>query len=170
MNCEEITDILESMRDIPYPELDCINANNKFISMLFNTYAGMSGELTAILQYTYESIMFNNEEISKIMKKISIMEMKHLSILGNMLKKLGRPPVYQSGNGTLWNAKNVNYIMRNVEEVMRNNIKEEERAIKNYEELIECTNDECIKRLFERIIMDEKAHIEVFKKIIEIYC
>lgn len=167
MNCEEIIKILESVRNIPYPELECINANNKFISLLFDTYSGMHGELTAILQYTYESIMFNNEEISKIVKQIAIMEMHHLSILGEMLKKLGRPPVYKSGNETLWNAKNINYVMRNVEEVMKNNIQEEHQAIRNYESLIECTNDECIKKLMERIILDEKSHIEVFNAIMQ---
>lgn len=167
MNCEEITNILESVKSIPYPELDCISANKKFIGLLFDTYSGTNGELTAILQYTYEGIMFNNEEISKIVKQISIMEMHHLSILGRMLKKLGRLPVYKSANEILWNAKNINYIMRNVEEVMKNNIQEEYRAIRNYENLIECTNDECIKKLLERIILDEKAHIEVFNLIMQ---
>lgn len=167
MNNEQISTILESVRNIPYPEIECIKANNKFINLLFDTYAGMDGELTAILQYTYESIMFNNEEISKIVRQISIMEMHHLAILGKMLKKLGRPPVYKSGNEISWNAKNINYVMRNVEEVMKNNIQSEQQAIKNYEKLIEYTNDENIKKLIERIILDEKSHIEVFKAIAE---
>lgn len=84
-----------------------------------------------------------------------------------MLKKLGRPPIYQSGTGMLWNAKNINYVMRNLEEVMRENIRGEQKAIRDYKELMECTNDECIRNLIERIILDEKTHIEVFKSILE---
>lgn len=166
MNCEEINEILESLKKIPYPEIGCITANNNFINILQDTYAGMHGELTAILQYTYESIMFNNEEISKIVRSISIMEMHHLSILGKMLKKVGRPPIYQSSNKILWNAKNINYIMRNVQEVMENNIQSEKLAIRNYKRLMECTNDDQILNLIERIILDEKAHIEIFQKMI----
>ena len=48
---------------------------------------------------------------------------------------------------------------------MTNNIKAEEEAIRNYELGIDLVQNESLKLLFERIIKDEKKHIEIFKML-----
>ena len=45
-----------------------------------------------------------------------------------------------------------------------NNV-EEKLAIENYESVISKTNDENVKYILKRIILDERLHIEIFKNL-----
>ena len=47
--------------------------------------------------------------------------------------------------------------------MMKYNIQTEKMAIKEYERLIENTEDKCIKDILSRIIKDEENHIRIFK-------
>ena len=60
-------------------------------------YAGRNGELTAILQYVYQSILLDgcgktNE--AKQLVRIAVDEMHHLEKIGSLFVKLGVPPVF----------------------------------------------------------------------------
>ena len=52
-------------------------------------------------------------------------------------------------------------------ELLKNNIKDEEIAIKNYKDIIKYANDEIITDIINRIILDEEHHIKIFKSILK---
>ena len=48
---------------------------------------------------------------------------------------------------------------------MKINCEAEETAIKGYRQLIRYTNNRYLRKVYERIILDEMAHLEIFKNI-----
>jgi rubrerythrin len=45
----------------------------------------------------------------------------------------------------------------------------EETAIKNYENHIKIIDSKEIKKLYKRIVLDEKLHLEIFEKLLKKY-
>lgn len=166
----ELKCILEKNNNIPYPGTPKLPKSPKYAKLVYDSYAGCMGELTAITQYIYEQITLNyNKDISKILLDISIQEMKHLDILGKIIVSAGSKPVYTDSNGICWNSKNVNSECLDIEKIMKTNIKAEEEAINGYINLKRYTNNITLRKIYDRIILDEKTHKEVFEKILKTY-
>lgn len=61
--------------------------------------------------------------------------------------------------------QNIKYNFRNVYSMLEYNIESEKKAIKEYEEAIKHTQNKSIQQLLERIILDEKTHLEIFNRL-----
>ena len=167
MKYEEAKEILNANDKISYPKLQNIYKNKNLANMLYDDYAGKLGELTAITQYTYEHISLNsNVDISNIMLLIAKQEMKHLDIIGNLINLLGLQPYYMDSKLHPWDSKNIKYDIGDIKEMMEYNIYTERMAIEGYQKIIMRTRSINIQRILSRIILDEKSHIEIFRKII----
>ena len=71
----------------------------QIIRAISPAYAGREGELTAILQYVYQSILLDGcgkSEEAKKMLHIAVEEMHHLEQIGSLLVTCGVPPIYTS--------------------------------------------------------------------------
>lgn len=170
MSYEKIKTILKDIDSIPYPQINYLNRNSYFANMLYNSYAGEYSELSATTQYIYEHInIIRNPMISEIMKIVAIVEMKHLNILGDLLRKLGNSPCYMDSNNKYWTSNYLNYSINDIIKLMEYNIKSEKEAIDQYNKIILYSRNPSITRLFQRIILDEKTHIKVFNEIINEY-
>lgn len=166
MTYEEVQEILNSKRNIPYPKLMNIRQNQRYAELLYNSFGGEAGELTAATQYVYEHIELKKyEEFSKILLSIAIEEMHHLDLVGELIRKLGKRPYYINKDGCQWNSNNVKYHFNNVYDMLMYNIESEKKAIKEYKEAIKCTQNKSIKDLLERIILDEQTHLEIFNRL-----
>ena len=157
--------------DIPYPEVMVEEKNSYYADLLSQDYAGMVSESTATFLYSYQhfNTFKSNEEFSKIIEEIAIVEMKHLEMLGKTIKLLGNDPVYKTceasrGDCMMWSASNIDY-STDLKDMLKTDIKAEETAIKTYEHHKRLINDKYIKRMLDRIIMDEKRHLEIFNSI-----
>ena len=171
MNFQDLYDMFDGMENEPYPKIENIKEDYKFGKILYDSYAGMYGELTAILQYTYQQITNQEEkELSKILRKIAIDEMHHLNILGLLLCELGFVPYFMSSRNYKWCSDNVKYKFSNIEEMLEYNIKGEEGAIKEYCRLIEIANNKCIENILARIKKDEEMHLKILKLLEKKYC
>lgn len=162
--------------DIPYPEVKVEEENLYYADLLSQDYAGVVSETTAGMLYSYQHFnTFNsNEEFSKVIEEISIVEMMHLEMLGKTIKLLGKEPVYKTcessrGNCVMWSASNVKYDT-DIKDMLKTNIRGEMQAVKNYEHHIKIIEDKYIKELLERIILDEKRHIEIFETLLNKLC
>lgn len=159
--------------DIPYPEVKVEEKNPYYADLLSEDYAGRTSETTATLLYSYQhfSAFDSNEEFSKIIKEIAIVEMKHLGMLGETIKLLGREPIYKTceasrGDCVMWTASNIDYSTR-LKEMLELDIREETNAIRIYESHKRLIKDKYIKNMLDRIILDEKRHLEIFKSLYE---
>lgn len=164
---EQAMNLLEEVRKIPYPEIKDVTSDLSYANILFDAYAGELSEYTAISQYIYEQLTItSSQDISSIMIEIAKIEMHHLDILGDIIEKLGRDPRYINSLGTPWNANYVRYITKDITEIMKYNIMTEEVAINTYEDDKRYTNNGSIRRMLDRIILDERTHIEIFKLVL----
>lgn len=159
--------------DIPYPEVRVEEKNPYYADLLSEDYAGRTSETTATLLYSYQhfNTFDSNEEFSKIIEEIAIVEMKHLEMLGKTIKLLGKEPIYKTceasrGDCVMWSASNIDYSTR-LKEMLEVDIREESKAIKIYESHKRLIKDKYIKNMLDRIILDEKRHLEIFKSLYE---
>lgn len=155
--------------NIPYPKIIVEKKDIKVAKDILNSYAGRVSEDTAVHNYVFQMMMQDNDEMREILRGIAIVEMHHLEILGKLVYALGLTPLFASAldNHTKWfSGEYVNY-ERNWEQTLRDNIFQEEMAIKNYEHIILKTKDENVKHILKRIILDERVHIEIFTKLLE---
>ena len=115
-----------------------IRQNIGYANLLYNNFSGAAGELTAVTQYLYEHIELKRyENFSKIMLMIAIEEMKHLELLGELIKRLGRKPYFINKEGLSWNSETyLKYRFNNIYEMLTFNIESEKKAIKEYKDVI----------------------------------
>lgn len=150
--------------DVPYPEVAVEGRNISYAALLTNDLAGQVSEMTAVTQYVYQHMITMNERISETLMCISIVEMKHLEMIGEMIFDLGGNPEYavRTGRGSyFWNARYVDYD-QDPKRYLKINIAGEQAAIANYRKRIEQINDQYVRAVLERIILDEKYHIDIF--------
>lgn len=149
-----------------YPEIiDAVN-NPRTVSILKNLMSGNDSELTAVLQYFYQSSISKEieKEISDILEEISIVEMMHLEILSHAIVDFGGEPRYENGMGQSFNANAVNYT-NSLRKMLDANIIGEQKAIENYKKAISLVDNKSLKNLFLRIIEDEELHIKIFNHL-----
>lgn len=165
---EELNQMLIKNKKVPYPQIPKLYPNKRYANLIYESFAGKKGELTAVTQYIYEHIdLKDKEDISKILLNIAIEEMHHIDILGEILVNLGEQPFFKDANQKDWNANNVQYKIKDIKDAMKNNISSEETTIRTYRQLMRYTNNMHLRRVYERIILDEKTHLEIFKRILE---
>ena len=153
-----------------YPSLDGIKEDYKTLRVISPAYAGGRGELTAVLQYVYQSILLGRlgkKEMSKTVLSIAINEMHHLELLGTAITMLGAPPAftaclpYPVG---YYSASNVDY-SKTPCDMIEADIAAESNAISDYRRILGCIANETLINLLERIIEDEEAHLAAFKRM-----
>ena len=157
--------ILTQLNTIPYPKPVNVMKNIRYANLLLDDYASSTGELTAITMYIYQHISFEDGELGNIMREIAIVEMKHLDLVGDLILRLGGDPKYVNSRGVNWNSECIDYKKQPIIEVMKSNIRAEQEAIYGYEIAKKYTRNSSVRALFDRIIMDEKGHIEIFRGI-----
>ncbi len=148
----------------PYPELENVVEDKHTIGVLKNLLSSKNGELTGVLQYIFQAVEADktNEEIGKLFEEIAVVEMLHTDLLMNAITEFGGVPKYEDSYGNVFNGNYVNYSLK-LKEMLEHNIKAETQTIEDYLVGIKSVKNESLKRLFERIVEDEKLHLEAFK-------
>lgn len=155
-----------------YPSLDGIAEDFKTLRLISPAYAGGKGELTAVLQYVYQSVLLEKlgkAEMSKKILGIAINEMRHLELLGSAITRLGAPPAftaclpYPVG---FYSASSVNYVKTPVG-MLEADIEAETNAIAEYRRILTCISDGAVAALVERIVGDEEGHLSAFRSMKE---
>lgn len=150
--------------DAEYPTLEEIKEDYAALRVISPAYAGREGELTAVLQYVYQSIVLSaigESETSRLLMSIAVTEMHHLEILGTLVAKLGaipafvKCPPYPVG---YYSASNVNYV-KFPEGMLTADLIGEKNAIAGYEAMCCRLANEKVKQVILRIIEDEKVHV-----------
>lgn len=111
-------------------------------------------------------------EISSCFRGISIVEMHHLAIFGQLACLLGAEPRMWSraGNFRNFSGKNMRYwsagynsYSGDLPVLLKNAIDGEYRAIQIYRKQCEWIKDEHIRENLERIIKDEELHVKILR-------
>lgn len=154
---------------VPYPSVQTAGKNLYYASLLTNDYAGVVSEMSAVTGYMYQHFITSNAKIAHMLKCISIVEMRHLSFIGELITAFGGNPriAVQSGcKSTYWNAQYISY-ETNPKCYLKENIANERAAIANYNIRMNQISDSFAKALLERIILDEENHIRLFSALLD---
>lgn len=147
----------------PYPKIEVKGHDKELADRLSVLASGKDGELTAVLQYTYQHISLPPKfaYTADILECISITEMKHFEMLCKLIKALGgdcRIAVCDRNRYIYWNGVCVDY-SQNFVKMIRNDIRNEQKAISSYNSFIEKCGDQKLNALIKRIIKDEEHHL-----------
>ena len=153
-----------------FPTTEGICPDAYSLAVISPAYASPTGELNAILQYFYHYFNFNKcgyAEHAATLESIAIAEMLHLEILGKTICALGAQPIYCQNPPTAFNFYSAKYVTysRNLFNMIEDDILGEKHAISQYSKMITRLKNEQIKKIIERILGDEKLHLEKLKEI-----
>ncbi|WP_066892634.1 ferritin family protein [Clostridium nigeriense] len=151
---------------LPYPNIEVREKNVDYAKMLKKCYCGLYSELTLANQYIYQKFL-TNSYLKDIFEKMSKVELEHLNILGELLIALGEQPNFSLERKKKSYNWNVNFINEDtsLKSMLINNIKAEEKIIKEYRKIAKVIDDENIITILNRIILDEEIHIKILKQI-----
>ena len=158
--------------DLPFPTTDDVCPDFRSLKIIQSAYASTRGELNAIMQYSYHAISFENarqKECAELLESIAVAEMMHFKTVGLLICKLGAQPIFSAQPPVpfnFYNTKFVNYTC-NLLNMVEDDVIGETQAVCSYEQMLKKLKNERVKDVIERILMDEKLHLEKLK---ELYC
>lgn len=156
------------MVDLPYPQIQVKERNQAYANLLSIDYCGSVSELSAITQYINNESCLSAKDCSlaKTVLGIAVAEMMHLQKLGELISLLGGTVDFiarqQNGRQKMWTPEYLT-IPKNPQKMLLADIEAEKGAVSQYRMHIQMINDECIKNILERIILDEEYHIMLLK-------
>ncbi|MEO0162748.1 MAG: ferritin-like domain-containing protein [candidate division WOR-3 bacterium] len=121
-------------------------------------------ELQVSIQYMWQHVQvvgIKGFAVKDELKKIAITEMKHAEAIAERLNYLGGKPTTKPEPINVGNT---------LKEMIEQDKKDEEGAIKLYKEIIEKARkegDEVTRKLFEGILTDEEEHHDTFSTLLE---
>ncbi|QAT49592.1 bacterioferritin [Caproiciproducens sp. NJN-50] len=146
----------------PYPPAKVSAPNKQYANLLMDDFAGPKGEFTAMSTYFYHhyTAAETTGDYGVMTMRIAIAEMNHMNILSSLIGQLGGEPVFRGGfnsGGKYWTSRNVLYT-QDLKQKLQNALEGEIKAIENYQKHITLIDDPLIKKVLERIILDEELH------------
>lgn len=174
-NVEAMVDALvESMRyansAVDYPDVSKAKPDDGVpAEWFYKAYAGTAptSELTAILQYTQQRMIF--DEIGETFLGIALTEMKHYDRLGDFINRIG-------GNVSrpAFSAAKVDITTKSAAEAVQINIHAEQDTIAEYEKLIQriqannptpTVTSALAIQLINKIVADEHVHVRLLAEL-----
>ena len=155
-----------------FPTTDGICPDAYSLAVLSPAYASSIGELNAVLQYIYQSFIFEKQgmaDYAEVLESIAIAEMLHLELLGKTIIALGAQPIYSQNPPTAFNFYSAKYVSysRNLVNMIEDDIMGEKHAIALYNKMLCRLKNEQIKKIISRILADEKLHLEKLNEILK---
>lgn len=174
-NVEAMADALvESMRyansSVDYPDVSKAKPDDGVpAEWFYKAYVGTAptSELTAILQYTQQRMIF--DEIGETFLGIALTEMKHYDRLGDFINRIG-------GNVSrpAFSAAKVDITTKSAAEAVQINIRAEQDTIAEYEKLIQriqannptpTVTSALAIQLINKIVADERVHVYLLAEL-----
>lgn len=146
----------------PYPPAQVSSPNKQYANLLMEDFAGPKGEFTAMSTYFYHHYTADETagDYGVMAMRIAVAEMNHMNILSSLIRQLGGDPVFRGGlnsNGRYWTAGTVFY-GQDLRQKLQNALEGEINAIASYQKHIALISDPQIKKVLERILLDEELH------------
>ena len=135
---------------------------SKELKVLLNR--AIARELQVSVQYMWQHVLWSGTKgfaVKDEFKKIAIVEMKHAEQIAERLNYLGERPTNKPEPITVGNT---------LQDMIAQDMKDEEGAIKLYREIIALTRkegDETTNRLFCQILAEEEEHHDFFSSLLE---
>ncbi len=136
-------------------------ASEKLLELLNSSIAR---ELQVSIQYMWQHVQWSGVKgfaVQEELKNIAIAEMKHAEAIAERLFYFGGIPTTKP---------TPIFVGQNLKEMIEQDVKDEEGAIKLYKQVIEVAKsegDETTYDLFRQILADEEGHHDTFTSLLE---
>lgn len=136
-------------------------ASEKLLNLLNDSIAR---ELQVAIQYMWQHVQWSGVKgfaVQGELKSIAIAEMKHAEAIAERLFYLGGIPTTKP---------TPIFVGKNLKEMIEQDTKDEEGAIKLYKQVVELARsegDETTNRLFREILQQEEDHHDTFTSLLE---
>lgn len=155
--------------DLPYPSTETLTKDIRSGQILSFAYASDEGELTAVLQYVYQSIVLQRScpTLSQTLSAIAACEMHHFRLLGEAMQNCGvTPTITKRAGGNVYDAS---CVCRSTDprQIVSAAMKSELEAIATHKKMLSVLHNEEIEKLVERLILDEQLHYDTLKGLTE---
>ena len=158
----------------PYPEINLAACNPAYARTMLDNMAGECSEMNAVSLYFYNNLITNEKykDVAYIFHKISIVEMHHLQIFGEIACCLGADPRLwtQNDNNHVYWSPEFNTYSWSFKKLMHQALQNELDTIEIYKKQMCDIDNSCIAANLQRIIEDEEVHVKIFKDVIKKYC
>lgn len=157
----------------PYPEVKVQEKNPDYARMMLGNIGAQNSEMSAVGFYFYNHLITHarSVEVSDIYHQISLIEMHHLEIFGELSILLGADPrMWQCRNNRFcyWSASYLPYTM-GMRNILETSLESEKEAVATYESQSRIIRDPDIVAILQRIIQDEEVHIHIFEELLAQY-
>ncbi len=165
-NFKNMTLILDEMSQKEYPNVPKLPKHEKYMSLVSEYIEGEIGEYVSINQYIYESSKFSRlPDVKKMFNIIIEQKIRHLKILNEIIINLGGESKIKDTIGKEAFDKYKLYETKDFFEALKYNIGLLDKKIEKYTELVEITNNDELKEIYEHIISDELTIKKVLQMI-----
>ena len=136
-------------------------ASKKLLDLLNK---GIAREIQVSIQYMWQHVLWKGVQAFAVkdeLKKFAVDEMKHAESIAERLAFLG---------GTPTTKPEPIFVGESLKEMLEQDKKDEEGAVKLYKETIKVAQtegDHTTVRLFKQILADEEEHLDVFNGLLE---
>ena len=150
--------------------LNKINPNKYFASLLQDVYAGQNGESKMFLQFLYFAYVLCNfdKEFVDSFYIIAKDDIEHHNLLGEMIVKLGGDPLYVSSKNIAMSFAEIESI-KSLKQIINFGLNLKEKTIIEYKILLAKITEKEIKNILEIIISDEQKHKEMLENLLKKY-
>ena len=150
----------------PYPPVKVTRENVRFAAQLSSAFGGSGGEF-GTAEYVFQSVIFRSTypEYADIFGRIAMVEMRHLNMIGELMKLLGLPPVYgeyENGVPSYWNGTFPDYT-DDLASAILHDLDGEQKAYSAYVSLSRRSGDRCVFAVLSRIALDEMIHVNLLR-------
>lgn len=156
----------------PYPLVRITRKNSTYGRMMLDNMGGFNSEMSAVSLYLYNNLLLDADKyLSYVFHKISIVEMHHLEIFGQLARLNGENPrlwTHRGGRMQYWTPGYNNYPCK-LKPLLVNALNGERKAVQKYTMQCGQIEDIHIVKCLKRIIMDEEIHIEIFESLCKKY-
>ena len=142
----------------PYPPVKVDGKNPQYAAAILSNIGSCNSEMTAVSLYFYNSLITREhyQEIAECFNRISVVEMHHLDIFGELALKLGTDP-------RLWSY---NQYPTQINALLTNALAGELEALRKYHAQSEWIEDGHVRAILNRIIADEELHVHIFRSLL----
>jgi len=155
----------------PYPPLRVQGPNPVYAEMMLSNMGSPNSEMSAVAFYRYARLMSRrgDAETSVLFHKVSMVEMHHLDLFGELALALGaQPRLWHCRNcrWEYWSPRYVNYAHCSAKDLVKAALEDERAAVRKYECQAKCIADPDLAALLRRVIEDEKEHVELWEEVL----
>ena len=158
--------------EAPYPEIRVEERNRRYGEMMLYNLGGGTSEMSAVALYFYDYLMTADlPEVSEVFRQIAMVEMHHLELFGQLARQLGMDPrlwSQQGGRMTWWSSGYLSYAPK-LGPLLRIALREEQSTVQRYERQCRQIQDAGVTDCLQRILLDERLHVDIFRSLCETY-